>query len=91
LPFLEHIIQFGSSEQVSTRIGQATRAVRAAAPPIQKKSAKVKQNTIEDAQQKLAASETYDFEYTPHAPGRLRLEVANAGLNSKVVQSIEVQ
>jgi hypothetical protein len=49
------------------------------------------QSVVKDAQQELASSEIYDFEYTPRGPGWLRLEVANGGLNSKVVQPIEVQ
>lgn len=49
------------------------------------------QAVVKDAQQELAPGETYDFEYTPRGPGMLRLEVANSGLNSKVVQPIEVQ
>ena len=46
---------------------------------------------VKDAQQELAPGEIYDFEYTPRGPGRLQLEVVNAGLHSKVVQPIEVQ
>jgi FtsP/CotA-like multicopper oxidase with cupredoxin domain len=49
------------------------------------------QAVVKDAQQELAPGEIYDFEYTPRGPGRLRLEVVNAGLHSKVVQPIEVQ
>jgi hypothetical protein len=46
---------------------------------------------MKDAMQTLAAGEIYDFEYVPREPGSLRLEVANPGLKSKVVQPIEVQ
>jgi hypothetical protein len=46
---------------------------------------------VKDAQQELASGEIYDFEYTPRGPGRLRLEVTNSGLNSKVLQPIEVE
>jgi hypothetical protein len=49
------------------------------------------QAVVKDAQQELAPGEIYDFEYTPRGPGRLRLELVNAGLHSKVVQPIEVQ
>jgi len=49
------------------------------------------QAVLQDAHQKLAPGEIYDFEYTPPGPGRLRLEVAISGLNSKVLQPIEVQ
>jgi hypothetical protein len=49
------------------------------------------QAVLKDAQQELAPREIYDFEYVLRGPGRLRLEVANAGLNSKLVQPIEVQ
>jgi manganese oxidase len=49
------------------------------------------QAMMKDAQQDLSPGEIYDFEYTPREPGRLRLEVANSGLNSKVVQAIAVQ
>jgi hypothetical protein len=49
------------------------------------------QAVMHDAHQELAPGEIYDFEYTPPGPGRLRLEVANSGLNSKVFQPIEVQ
>ena len=49
------------------------------------------QAIMKDAQQLLATGENYDFEYSPPAPGSLRLEVANPGLNSKVVQPIKVQ
>jgi FtsP/CotA-like multicopper oxidase with cupredoxin domain len=49
------------------------------------------QAMIKDAQQDLSSGEIYDFEYTPREPGRLRLEVVNSGLNSKIVQAIEVQ
>jgi len=45
---------------------------------------------MQDAHQKLAPGEIYDFEYTPPGPGRPRLEVANSGLNSKILQPIEV-
>lgn len=48
------------------------------------------QALVKEAQQELAPGEIYDFEYTPRGPGRLWLEVANTGLNSKVVQPIEV-
>jgi FtsP/CotA-like multicopper oxidase with cupredoxin domain len=48
------------------------------------------QAVMKDAQQELAPGEIYDFEYTPRRPGSLRLEVANTGLNSKVVQPIKV-
>lgn len=49
------------------------------------------QAVMKDAMQTLAAGEIYDFEYVPREPGSLRLEVANPGLKSKVVQPIEVQ
>jgi hypothetical protein len=49
------------------------------------------QAVVEDAQQELAPGEICDFEYTPRGPGRLRLEVTNSGLNSKVLQPIDVQ
>jgi hypothetical protein len=48
------------------------------------------QAVMQDAHQKLAPGEIYDFEYTPPGPGRPRLEVANSGLNSKILQPIEV-
>ncbi len=47
------------------------------------------QAVVKDAQQEFAPGEIYDFEYTPRGPGMLRLEVANSGLNSKVVQPID--
>ena len=49
------------------------------------------QAVMQDAHQKLAPGEIYDFEYTPPGPGRPRLEVVNSGLNSKILQPIEVQ
>jgi FtsP/CotA-like multicopper oxidase with cupredoxin domain len=49
------------------------------------------QATMKDAEQSLATGETYDFEYTPREPGKIQLELANRGLNSRIVQPIEVQ
>jgi hypothetical protein len=49
------------------------------------------QAVVKDAQQELAPGEICDFEYTPGGPGRLRLEVTTSGLNSKVLQPIDVQ
>jgi len=49
------------------------------------------QALMKDAQQQVAAGEIYDFEFVPREPASLRLEIANTGLNSKVVQPIEVR
>jgi manganese oxidase len=49
------------------------------------------QALMKDARQEVAPGEIYDFEYSPRKPASLRLEVANAPLNSKVVQPIDVR
>jgi FtsP/CotA-like multicopper oxidase with cupredoxin domain len=52
------------------------------------------QAVMQDSRQLLWPGETYDFEFEPRTPGRLRLQVENppeAFLRYKVVQQIEVQ
>jgi hypothetical protein len=46
---------------------------------------------MQPAQQLTFASETYDFEYRPEAPGTVRLEVENLGRHMKVVQTIKIR